>query len=282
MSAPTFDQPAAAAGTLTLGDALVRRIGFGARWVTVHDPESGRDLLRRALELGVNLIDTADVYGGENASERMIADALYPYPADLMIATKGGQTSVDGQPVPDCRPEYLRQACERSLRALRVDTIDLYQLHNPDPNVPLEESLGALVDLRDEGKIRLIGISNSFREQLDRALEMAPIVSVQNQYSVESRQSDPEVDVCARRGIAYMPWGPILMGDLARVPVLEQVAAEHGVTPAQVAIAWLLDRSPAMLPIPGTSSIEHLDENVQAAGLRLSDDALARLTAAGA
>jgi pyridoxine 4-dehydrogenase len=212
----------------------------------------------------------------------MIADALHPYPADLMIATKGGQTSVDGQPVPDCRPEHLRQACERSLRALRVDTIDLYQLHNPDPKVPLEESLGALLDLRDEGKIRLIGISNVFREQLDLALEVAPIASVQNQYSVESRLSDPEVEVCAGHGIAYMPWAPILMGDLGRVRALEQIATEHGATPAQVAIAWLLARSPAMLPIPGTSSVEHLEENVQAAGLRLSDDALARLTAAGA
>jgi pyridoxine 4-dehydrogenase len=277
MTAPG-EQPAAGAGTIVLGNTVVNRMGFGARWVTVPGPDAARVLLRRAVELGVNLIDTADVYGGDNASERQIADALHPYPDDLVIATKGGQVSIDGQPVPDCRPEYLREACERSLRALRVDTIHLYQLHNPDPKVPLEESLGALVELRDEGKIRMIGISNAFRELLDQALGVAPLVSVQNQYSVEARLSDPEVDVCEQRGIAYMPWAPILMGDLARVAALEQIAAAHGATAAQVALAWLLARSPAMLPIPGTARVEHLEENLGAAQLCLSDEELALLS----
>ncbi len=278
MSAPISEQPASAAGTLLLGgDAVVCRMGFGARWVTIPGPEAARTLLHRALELGVNLIDTADVYGGDNASELMIAEALHPYPAGLVIATKGGQTSVDGQPVPDCRPEYLKEACERSLKALRLDTIDLYQLHNPDPDVPIEESLGALVELREAGKIRHIGVSNFFRELLDQALAAAPIVSVQNQYSVEARLSDPEVDVCAARGIAYMPWAPIMMGDLARVAALERIGAARNATPAQVALAWLLARSPAMLPIPGTSSIAHLEENVAAARLRLSAGELAEL-----
>jgi pyridoxine 4-dehydrogenase len=280
---PPTESPAAAAGTIVLdGDTVVRRMGFGARWVTLHGPEAGRDLLRRAVELGVNLIDTADVYGGDNASELMIAEALHPYPDDLVIATKGGQVSIDGQPTPDCRPEYLREACERSLRALRVDTIDLYQLHNPDPKVPLEESLGALVELREEGKVRMIGISNAFRELLERAFEAAPIVSVQNEYSVDSRLSDHEVEACAARGVAYMPWAPIMMGDLARVPALEQIASAHGATPAQVALAWLLARSPAMLPIPGTSRVEHLEENVAAAQLQLIDEELALLSEAPA
>jgi aryl-alcohol dehydrogenase-like predicted oxidoreductase len=247
----------------------------------MHGPDAGRALLRRVLELGIDFIDTADVYGGDNASERLIAEALHPYPAGLVIATKGGQKSVDGRPIPDCRPEYLRQACERSLRALRVDSIDLYQLHNPDPEVPLEESLGALVQMRDEGKIRHIGVSNMFRELLDRALSVAPVVSVQNQYSVGSRSSDPEVELCAARAIAFLPWAPILMGDLQRVKALGRVAAGRGATPAQVALAWLLARSETTLPIPGTSSIAHLEENVQAARLRLSEEELALLAAQG-
>jgi pyridoxine 4-dehydrogenase len=270
------------AGTVRLGETDVHRMGFGARWVTAVGPEEGRKLLRRALELGVNLIDTADVYGGDNASEHMIADALHPYPAGLVIATKGGQTSVDGQPTPSCRPEYLKEACERSLRALRVDTIDVYQLHNPDPDVPVAESLGALVELRDAGKVRQIGVSNFFRELLDAAFEAAPIVSVQNQYSVGSRASDPEVDVCDDRGIAFMPWAPIMMGELGNLPALERIAGERDTSAAQIALAWLLARSPAMLTIPGTSSIAHLEENVAAASMRLSDDELAELTAASA
>jgi aryl-alcohol dehydrogenase-like predicted oxidoreductase len=282
VSAPAPEQPAAAAGTLQIGDALVRRMGFGARWVTIHAPDTGSQVLRRALELGVNLIDTADVYGGDNASEQLLAEALHPYPADLMIATKGGQKSVDGSPVPDGRPEYLRQACERSLRALRVDTIDLYQLHNLDPEVPLEESLGALVQLRDEGKIRHIGVSNVFRDLLDVALSAAPVVSVQNRYSLRHRESDPEVEVCRRRGIAFMPWTPLGMGDLSGIDALERVASARGETQARIALAWLLQRSETMLPIPGTSSIAHLEENVRATELQLTDDEMRLLTAPGA
>jgi pyridoxine 4-dehydrogenase len=269
--------------SVALGDGvLVNRMGFGARWVTARGPEEGRSLLRKAIELGIDLIDTADVYGGDNASERMIADALHPYPEDLVIATKGGQVSKDGQPAPDCRSEYLREACERSLRALRVDTIDLYQLHNVDPEVPLEESLGALVQLRDEGKVRHIGVSNVFRGLLDVALSAAPIVSVQNRYSVLHRESDPEVDACRQHGIAFLPWAPILSGELALVGALESIASAHDATPAQVALAWLLARSETMAPIPGTSSIAHLEENVRAAELQLTDEEVAMLTAQGA
>jgi aryl-alcohol dehydrogenase-like predicted oxidoreductase len=231
------------------------------------------------LELGVTLIDTADVYGGDNASELLIADALHPYPDDLVIATKGGQVSVNGQPAANGRPDYLRSACDGSLRRLRVDTIDLYQLHMPDPDVPIEESLGALVELRREGKVRHVGVSNFFREQLDRALTLAPIVSVQNLYNLGRRGSDPEVDTCERHEIAYMPWYPIFAGEIPATGELGRIADARGATPAQVALAWLLARSPAVLPIPGTSSLPHLEENVAAAALRLTDEEVARLSA---
>src|SRR5438552_17379089 len=181
-------------------------MGFGARWVTSHDPENGGAVLRHALHLGVTLIDTADVYGGDNASERLIADVLQPYPDNLVIATKGGQMSVEGRPTANGTPEYLREACEGSLRRLKVEAIDLYQLHMPDPNVPLQESLGALVELREEGKVRHIGVSNLFGEQLELALATAPIVSIQNRFHVGSRRFDPELEICAQRGIAFMPW----------------------------------------------------------------------------
>ena len=264
--------------TLALGGELtVNRMGFGARWVDRNGPEASRALLRRVLELGVNLIDTADVYGADGGSERAIADALHPYSPDLVIATKGGQVAIDGQPAANGRPDYLRAACEASLRRLRLDTIPLYQLHMPDPDVPLEESLGALVELRDEGKIRQIGISNVFRGDLARALEIAPIVSVQNLYNLGRRGSDPEVDVCALNQIAYMPWFPLFAGEIPGDGEIGRVAAARGVTAAQVALAWLLARSPAMLPIPGTSSIEHLEENVAAAAVQLSDAELAAL-----
>jgi aryl-alcohol dehydrogenase-like predicted oxidoreductase len=271
---------------MKVGDLEVRRLGFGAMRVcgpSVWGPPKDRDhalrVLRRAYELGCNFFDTADSYG-PHVSEELIGETLHPYPDDLVIATKGGQKSVDGRPVADGRPAHLREACERSLRALRVETIDLYQLHSLDPEVPLEESLGALVQLRDEGKVRHIGVSNLFREVLDIALAVAPIVSVQNQYSVAGRTSDPEVDLCERRGLAFMPWAPILMGDLGQVTALARIAAERGATPAQIALAWLLTRSETMLPIPGTSSIEHLEENVRAAKLRLSNDELALLATA--
>ena len=254
--------PAAAAGELSLGGLTVNRIGLGARFV--QDAEHSRPLLERALELGVNLIDTADVYGN---SEEAIAGALHPYPDELVIATKGGQTLVDGQPTADGRPEYLREACERSLRRLRVDTIDVYQLHMADPEVPIEESVGGLDELRREGKVREIGVSNVFGEQLERARRTAPIVSVQNRYSLMHRQTETEIEICEREGMAFMPWWPLAGGELAPLG-------------PERAIAWLLQRSPAMLPIPGTSSVEHLEENVAAAAVRLTPDEVAKLESA--
>ncbi len=253
---------AAAAGQLALGDLTVNRIGLGARFI--QDAEHSRPLLQRALELGVNLIDTADVYGN---SENAIAEALHPYPQDLVIATKGGQKLVDGQPTGDGRPEYLREACEGSLKRLRVDTIDLYQLHMTDPNVPLEESVGALDELRREGKVRQIGVSNVFGEQLELARRTAPIVSVQNRYSLMHRDSETEIAICERAGMAFMPWWPLGGGELAA-------------SGARRALAWLLQRSPAMLPIPGTASVAHLEENVGAAAVQLTDEDVAALEAA--
>jgi len=247
---------------LALGDLSVSRIGFGGRWLS--DPDHSRTLLRRALELGVNLIDTADVYGN---SEEVIAAALHPYPEGVVIATKGGQTLVDSRPTADGRPEYLRAACERSLTRLRVDTIDLYQLHMPDPEVPIEDSVGALDELRREGKVRHIGVSNVFGDRLEAALRTAPIVSVQNRYSLMNRDSEREIEICEREGIAFMPWQPLADGALASI------------AGPQVALAWLLQRSPAMLPIPGTTSMEHLEENVAAAGIRLTADELTALEA---
>ena len=254
--------PASAAGELALGDLTVNRIGLGARFI--QDADHYRPLLERALELGVNLIDTADVYGN---SEEAIAGALHPYPAGLVIATKGGQTLVDGQPTADGRPEYLRDACERSMRRLRVDTIDLYQLHMPDSNVDIEESVGALVELQKEGKVREIGVSNVFGDQLERARRAAPIVSVQNRYSLKHRQTETEIGICEREGMAFMPWWPLAGGELAQGD-------------AQRALAWLLQRSPAMLPIPGTSSIEHLEQNIAAAAVRLTPEEVAALESA--
>jgi pyridoxine 4-dehydrogenase len=251
--------PAAAAGELALGGLRVNRIGLGARFV--QDAGHSRPLLQRALELGVNLIDTADVYGN---SEEAIAGALHPYPDGLVIATKGGQTLVDGQPTADGRPEYLRDACERSLKRLRVDTIDVYQLHMPDPVVPLEDSVGALAELRSEGKVREIGVSNVFGAQLELARRTAPIVSVQNRYSLMHRDSETEIAICEREGMAYMPWWPLAGGQLA------------GLGPQRV-LAWLLQRSPAMLPIPGTASVEHLEENVAAAAVQLAPEEVSAL-----
>jgi pyridoxine 4-dehydrogenase len=276
------NSPAAAAGAITLGgDLVVRRMGFGAMRITgpgilgePEDPDESRRVLRRTVELGVNFIDTADSYGPE-VSERLIAEALHPYPDDLVIATKGGltRTGGSGEWPPDGRPEHLREACEGSLRRLRLDRIDLYQLHRVDPEVPLEESVGALAELRDEGKIRHVGLSNVEPEQLEAARETVPVVSVQNRYSAWDRDSDPMVDLCERDGLAFIPWFPLGAGDVPSV--LERVADAHGATPFQIALAWLLHRSPAMLPIPGTSSVQHLEENVAAAALRLTDEELA-------
>jgi len=272
--------PAAAAGSMTLGgDLVVRRIGFGAMritgqgiWGDPPDRAKAHAVLRRAVELGVNLIDTADSYGPE-VSEKIIAEALHPYSAGLVIATKGGLTrSGPGQWHRNGRPAHLRKACEGSLRRLRVERIDIYQLHAVDPSVPMEESLGELVKLRSEGKIRDIGLSNVSVDQLQRARKLVPIVSVQNRYNLADRASEDVLKVCEHDGLGFLPWYPVGAGDLARPGgPLDRAAKAHGVTQAQVALAWLLLHSPVTLPIPGTSSTAHLEEHVAAAELTLDN-----------
>jgi pyridoxine 4-dehydrogenase len=276
---------AARAGQAVLGGATaVNRLGFGAMrltgpgvWGEPKDPDEARRVLRRARELGVNFIDTAHSYGPE-ISERLIAEALHPYPDDLVVATKSGfQRSGPNSWSPDGLPETIRRDCERSLQVLRRERIDLFQLHTVDPRVPIEESLGAIVELQAEGKVRMIGVSNVDAEQLERARAVADVVSVQNRYSLAERSSEGVLAVCEQEGIAFLPWFPLAAGALTARRELAAIAAGHGATAAQVAIAWLLHRSPVMLPIPGTSSRAHLEENVGAAALRLSDDDLARL-----
>ena len=284
----TTTRPAAAAGTLELGgDLSVNRLGFGAMritgegiWGQPADRDAAISVLRRSLELGVNCIDTADSYGPE-VSEELIADALAPYPDDLVIATKGGMLrDGPGQWRADCRPDHLREACEASLRRLRLDRIPLYQLHTVDRDVPLAESLGALVELRDEGKIRHIGVSNVNVSQLSQTLAITPVVSVQNRYNVADRASEPVLSRCEAEGIAFIPWYPLGAADLAHPGgPLHELARAHGASPAQAALAWLLARSPQMLPIPGTSSVAHLEENLAAAELRLSTEDMATLAA---
>jgi pyridoxine 4-dehydrogenase len=279
MSIEPTTQPAAAAGTVTLGALTVNRMAFGAMRLTgpgvigePDDPENAKAVLRRAVELGVNFIDTADSYGPE-VNERQIAEALHPYPDDLVIGTKGGLTHErQGEWLRDGRPENLRAACEASLRRLRVERIDLYQLHSVDPSVPLEESVGALAKLQQEGKIRHIGLSNVDTRQLAQARDIVPIVSVQNRYNVADRHSEGVLEACERDGIAFIPWFPLGFGELTRgAGRVAEIAMTHGVTRAQVALAWLLQRSPFMLVIPGTSSLQHLEENVGAASLELSE-----------
>jgi len=277
-----------AAGTITLGDLSVNRFGFGAMritgegiWGEPRDPDEARRVLHRAVQLGVNFIDTADSYGPE-VSERLIAETLRPYPSDLVIATKGGLLR-DGPARwrPDGRPRHLRQALEGSLRRLGLDSVDLYQLHRVDPRVRFEESVGELVRMKDEGKIRHIGLSNVDRGQLRHALAMTEIVSVQNRYSLADRSSDEVLSACEERGLAFLPWNPLDVGRLARPGgPLDAAAAEHGATPGQIALAWLLAKSPAMLPIPGTASVSHLEENVAAASIRLSPREVELLAAA--
>ncbi len=288
MAASPQPSSATGAGELAIGgDMTVRRMGFGAMRITGGgiwgEPEhrSGAlSLVRRAVELDVNLIDTADAYGPE-VSENLIAEALHPYPEDLVIATKGGLVR-RGPDLwgPDGRPEHLKSACEGSLSRLRVDTIDLYQLHTPDPNVPFEESVGALAELQAEGKVRHVGLSNVSVERLDQARSIVPIVSVQNRYNLATRDSEAVLDACERDGIGFIPWYPIEAGALANSPELREISDRHGATPAQLALAWLLQRSPVMLPIPGTSSQDHLEENIAAASIRLSDEELERVEAA--
>jgi pyridoxine 4-dehydrogenase len=273
----TVPANAAAAGTIEIGgDMVVHRMGFGAMRVTgpgiLGDPpdlDQARATLRRALELGVNFIDTADSYGPE-VSERLIAEALYPYPDDLVIATKGGLLRPGpGRWDPDGRPEHLRAACEGSLRRLRLDRIPLYQLHRPDPRVPLAESLGALVQLKDEGKIRHIGVSNVSEDQLRQAQRITPVVSVQNRYNATDRASEAVLEVCELEQLAFLPWAPIQQAD---TPAVAEVAKRHDASPRQIALAWLLARSPQVLPIPGTGSPEHAEANIAAASIELSLD----------
>src|SRR5262245_45776697 len=275
--------PAAAAGTADLGgDLTVNRLGFGAMRVTGRgiwgdppDREAAKAVLRRAVELGVNLIDTADSYG-PHVSEELIAEALHPYPDDLVIATKGGlERPAPGAWTPNGTPQHLRDACEGSLRRLRLEQIPVYQFHRPDPKVPLEDSVGTLVELKNEGKIRHIGLSNVSERHLRQAQRLTPIVSIQNRYNPVDRASDGVVDLCEQEQIAFLPWAPVQ--DFDRNRSVRRIADAHYATPIQVALAWLLARSPAIVPIPGTGSVAHLEDNVAAAGLRLTADEIAKL-----
>jgi aryl-alcohol dehydrogenase-like predicted oxidoreductase len=272
------EQPtAAAAGKIDVGgDLTVNRLGFGAMRITGHgiwgpppDRERAKAALRRAVELGVNFIDTADSYGPD-VSEELIAETLYPYHDDLVIATKGGLLRPGpSRWTPDGRPEHLRSVCEGSLRRLRVDRIDLYQLHRPDPKVPLAESIGTLAELKAEGKIRHIGVSNFSEEQLREAEAITPVVSVQNRYNVTDRSSETMVDLCEQESRVFLPWAPISESD--NVP-LRTAAERRGVSTRQIAIAWLLARSPQILPIPGSGSAEHVAENIAAASIELDGE----------
>ena len=270
---------AASAGTITLGGELtVNRLGFGAMrltgdgiWGQPKDRASAIAVLRRAVELGVNFIDTADSYG-PYVNEELIAEALAPYPEDLVIATKGGWNRPGpNQWTHDASPTHLREAVEGSLKRLRLDRIDVYQLHTPDPVVPLDASIETLCNMQTEGKIRFVGLSNVTVEHIERARKIVPIVSVQNRYSFADREWDYVVDYCERNGIAFIPWFPLGAGTVAG-RLLERIAKSRRVKPIQVALAWLLKRSPVMLPIPGTSSTAHLEENVQAASLQLTEE----------
>jgi pyridoxine 4-dehydrogenase len=278
---------AAAAGTIDVGgDLTVNRMGFGAMRITGNgvwgdppDIDRAKATLRRVVELGVTFIDTADSYGPE-VSERLIAETLYPYPDDLVIATKGGLVRPGpGRWDADGRPEHLREACEGSLRRLRLDQIPLYQFHRPDPRVPLAESLGELVALKDEGKIRHIGISNVSEAQLRAAQQVTPIVSVQNRYNAADRKSEAMVDLCEIEELAFLPWAPIQQAD--GNPAVAEAAKRHDASPRQIVLAWLLARSPQMLPIPGSGSPEHVAANVAAASIELSADEVADITRGG-
>jgi len=262
------------------GDFTVNRLGFGAMRVTGQgiwgwppDRQNALKVLKRAVDLGVNLIDTADSYGPDT-SELLIAEALYPYPKGLVVATKGGLTRPGpGRWAPNCRPEHLKQALEGSLKRLHLERVDLYQLHTVDPKVPLEESVGALKQMQDAGKIRHIGLSNVDRAEIDRARKIVPIVSVQNRYNIEDRKSEDVLVYCEKEKLGFLPWFPIGGGGgLKPKNPLNAAAKAHGVSVFQVALAWLLQRSPVMLPIPGTSSLAHLEENVAAAKLKLTPE----------
>jgi len=279
LSTPVENITAAAAGTVQLGgEVTVNRLGFGAMritgpgiWGPPKDPKAAVAVLRRAVELGVNFIDTADSYG-PGVSEELIAEALYPYPKDLVIATKGGWN----RPGPnhwthDSSPRHLREAIEGSLKRLRLNRISVYQLHTPDPTISFDASIEALAELQREGKIHLIGLSNVTREHVERARKIAPIVSVQNRYSVFDREWEHVVEYCEQHRLAFIPWFPLGAGGVEH-DILSRIAQAHRVKPIQAALGWLLERSKVMLPIPGTSSVEHLEENIAALRLRLSDD----------
>jgi aryl-alcohol dehydrogenase-like predicted oxidoreductase len=280
----SVSQPAAAAGTVELGDLTVHRMGFGAMrlcgpsvWGPPKDRAAAHAVLRRAVELGIDFIDTADSYGPE-VDETLIAEALHPYPDGLIIGTKGGLL----RPSPprwdtDGRPEHLRRALEGSLKRLKLDCVDLYQLHAPDFKVPFADSVGALADAQRAGQIRHIGVSNVSVKELEQARRIAPIVSVQNRYNLEDRGSEDVLHASERLGIAFLPWFPLGAGAALRSAKVKRVAARVGASPAQVLLAWLLAKSPMMLPIPGTASLAHLEENARAATLKLSADDLAAL-----
>jgi aryl-alcohol dehydrogenase-like predicted oxidoreductase len=276
--------PAGTAGTIDVGgDLTVNRLGFGAMRITgdgIWGPPPDRDeakaVLRRAVELGVTFIDTADSYG-PHVSEELIGEALYPYPDDLVIATKGGlERPGPGQWPANGRPEHLVEACEGSLRRLKLEQIPLYQFHRPDPEVPLEDSIGALVTLKEQGKIRHIGLSNVTEDELRRAQRLTPIVSIQNRYNLDDRTSESVVDLCEQEHIAFLPWAPIQ--DLDNNRTVQEIAQRYDATPRQIVLAWLLARSPQMLPIPGTGSVSHLDDNLAAAGIKLTPAEVASLT----
>jgi len=275
---------AAEAGTIDLGgDLTVNRLGYGAMritgsgiWGEPADAEQAKAALRRAVDLGVNFIDTADSYGPD-VSERLIAETLYPYPDDLVIATKGGLLRAGpNQWAPDGRPEHLREVLEGSLRRLKLEQIPLYQLHRVDPKVPIEESVGALAELKDQGKIRHVGLSNVNEEQFRKAERIVPIVSIQNRYNVTDRSSETIVDLCEQEQLAFLPWAPIQEAD--DVKVVTDAAREYGFTPRQIVLAWLLARSPQILPIPGSGSAEHVEDNITAATIKLDQGVVAAIT----
>jgi len=276
---------ASLAGQVSLGGQLsVNRLGYGAMritgegvWGPPKDRKSAIEVLRRAVALDVNFIDTADSYG-PHVSEELIAEALFPYPSGLVIATKGGWNRPGpNQWTHDATPSHLKKAIEGSLKRLRLERIDVYQLHHPDPVVSFDASVETLAELRNEGKIRLVALSNVTQEHIERARKIVPIVSVQNRYSFADREWDYVVDYCQRNGIAFIPWFPLGAGKVAG-EVLHRIAKAHNASPTQIALAWLLKRSPIMLPIPGTSSIEHLEQNVAATSLRLTQEEFEELS----
>lgn len=282
-----MQQGAAASGTFAIGgDLTVNRLGFGAMritgkgvWGEPADPDGARAVLRRAVDLGVNLIDTADSYGPD-VSERLIGETLAPYAEGVVVATKAGLVRPGpGQWNTDGRPEHIREAIEGSLKRLKLENIDLYQLHRIDSQVPMEDQVGTMAELRDEGKIRHVGLSEVGVDEIEKARQIVPITTVQNRYNLTDRGHEDVLDFCEREGIGFIPWFPLATGDLARSgSALDEIATSRDVAPGQIALSWLLRRSPVMLPIPGTSSVSHLEENVAAATIELTDDEFEELS----